>query len=540
MDRLLCGDVGFGKTEVAIRAAFKASCDNKQVAVLVPTTVLAFQHYQTFSERLREFPVKIEYLSRARKASDVRRILSELKEGKVDILIGTHRIIGKDVEFKDLGLLIIDEEQKFGVAVKEKLKQIKINVDTLTMSATPIPRTLQFSLMGARDLSAITTPPANRFPIMTEVHTFNEEIIREAINFEMSRNGQVFFVNNNIEQLNTLYNTITRLIPDVRIAIGHGRMSPEELEKIILGFVNYDYDVLLATTIIESGVDMPNTNTIIINNAQNFGLSELHQLRGRVGRSNRKAFCYLLTPSQYALSEDARRRLQAIESFSDLGSGIHIAMQDLDIRGAGNLLGAEQSGFIADLGYETYQKILQEAVEELKTQEFSELYYSDTDTSANEDYVSDCQFESDLDLLIPAEYVPQESERIILYRELDNLNRETDVAAFCERLRDRFGAIPTETLDLVQVVNLRRVARTLGFEKVSLKQNKMYLYFVGEEHRAYYQSTAFGRVLNYMQHNPRRCKLREVNNKRSMVIDNITTVLGAVQLLSEITRIDSV
>ena len=540
MDRLICGDVGFGKTEVAIRAAFKASCDNKQVAVLVPTTVLAFQHYQTFSERLREFPVKIEYLSRARKASDVRRILSDLKEGKVDILIGTHRIIGKDVEFKDLGLLIIDEEQKFGVAVKEKLKQIKINVDTLTMSATPIPRTLQFSLMGARDLSAITTPPANRFPIMTEVHTFNEEIIREAINFEMSRNGQVFFVNNNIEQLNTLYNTITRLIPDVRIAIGHGRMSPEELEKIILGFVNYDYDVLLATTIIESGVDMPNTNTIIINNAQNFGLSELHQLRGRVGRSNRKAFCYLLTPSQYALSEDARRRLQAIESFSDLGSGIHIAMQDLDIRGAGNLLGAEQSGFIADLGYETYQKILQEAVEELKTQEFSELYYSDTDTSANEDYVSDCQFESDLDLLIPAEYVPQESERIILYRELDNLNRETDVAAFCERLRDRFGAIPTETLDLVQVVNLRRVARTLGFEKVSLKQNKMYLYFVGEEHRAYYQSTAFGRVLNYMQHNPRRCKLREVNNKRSMVIDNITTVLGAVQLLSEITRIDSV
>ena len=540
MDRLICGDVGFGKTEVAIRAAFKASCDNKQVAVLVPTTVLAFQHYQTFSERLREFPVKIEYLSRARKASDVRRILSDLKEGKVDILIGTHRIIGKDVEFKDLGLLIIDEEQKFGVAVKEKLKQIKINVDTLTMSATPIPRTLQFSLMGARDLSAITTPPANRFPIMTEVHTFNEEIIREAINFEMSRNGQVFFVNNNIEQLNTLYNTITRLIPDVRIAIGHGRMSPEELEKIILGFVNYDYDVLLATTIIESGVDMPNTNTIIINNAQNFGLSELHQLRGRVGRSNRKAFCYLLTPSQYALSEDARRRLQAIESFSDLGSGIHIAMQDLDIRGAGNLLGAEQSGFIADLGYETYQKILQEAVEELKTQEFSELYYSDTDTSANEDYVSDCQFESDLDLLIPAEYVPQESERIVLYRELDNLNRETDVAAFCERLRDRFGAIPTETLDLVQVVNLRRVARTLGFEKVSLKQNKMYLYFVGEEHRAYYQSTAFGRVLNYMQHNPRRCKLREVNNKRSMVIDNITTVLGAVQLLSEITRIDSV
>ena len=363
MDRLICGDVGFGKTEVAIRAAFKATCDNKQVAVLVPTTVLAFQHYQTFSERLREFPVKVEYLSRARKPKDVRRILSELKEGKVDILIGTHRIIGKDVEFKDLGLLIIDEEQKFGVAVKEKLKQMKVNVDTLTMSATPIPRTLQFSLMGARDLSAITTPPANRYPIMTEVHSFNEDIIREAVNFEMSRNGQVFFVNNNIEQLATLHNLITRLVPDVRIAVGHGRMSPDDLEKVILDFVNYDYDVLLATTIIESGIDMPNTNTIIINNAHKFGLSELHQLRGRVGRSNRKAFCYLLTPPHHAFSEESRRRLQAIESFSDLGSGIHIAMQDLDIRGAGNLLGAEQSGFIADLGYEAYQKILKEAVE---------------------------------------------------------------------------------------------------------------------------------------------------------------------------------
>lgn len=540
MDRLICGDVGFGKTEVAIRAAFKATCDNKQVAVLVPTTVLAFQHYQTFSERLREFPVRVEYLSRARKAKDVRRILAELKEGKVDILIGTHRIIGKDVEFKDLGLLVIDEEQKFGVAVKEKLKQMKVNVDTLTMSATPIPRTLQFSLMGARDLSAITTPPANRYPIMTEVHTFNEDIIREAINFEMSRNGQVFFVNNNIEQLATLHHLITRLIPDVRIAIGHGRMSPEELEKVILDFVNYDYDVLLATTIIESGVDMPNTNTIIINNAQNFGLSELHQLRGRVGRSNRKAFCYLLTPPYHPFSEDSRRRLQAIESFSDLGSGIHIAMQDLDIRGAGNLLGAEQSGFIADLGYEAYQKILQEAVEELKIQEFSDIYYSEDEKSKEDSYVADCQFESDLDLFIPAEYVPVESERITLYRELDNLTRESEVAAFCERLRDRFGVIPTETLDLVQVVNLRRVARTLGFEKVSLKQGRMYLYFVGDEHTAYYQSAAFGRVLNYMQHHPRRCKLREVSGRRSMVVDSIASVLDAVQLLKTITQTESV
>ena len=540
MDRLICGDVGFGKTEVAIRAAFKATCDNKQVAILVPTTVLAFQHYQTFSERLREFPVKIEYLSRARKPKEVRQILAELKEGKIDILIGTHRIIGKDVAFKDLGLLVIDEEQKFGVAVKEKLKQLKVNVDTLTMSATPIPRTLQFSLMGARDLSAITTPPANRYPILTEVHTFNEDIIREAINFEMSRNGQLFFVNNNIEQLATLHNLIARLVPDARVAVGHGRMSPDELEKIILDFVNYDYDVLLATTIIESGIDMPNTNTIIINNAQNFGLSELHQLRGRVGRSNRKAFCYLLTPSHYALTDEAHRRLQAIESFSDLGSGIHIAMQDLDIRGAGNLLGAEQSGFIADLGYETYQKILQEAVEELKTQEFSELYYSEDEKKSDESFVADCQFESDLDLLIPAEYVPQESERINLYRELDSLQRESEVAAYCERLRDRFGAIPTETLDLVQVVNLRRVARTLGFEKVSLKQGKMYLYFVGDEHQAYYQSTAFGRVLNYMQHNPRRCKLREVNGRRSMIIDHITSVLDGVQMLSTIHCTESV
>ena len=540
MDRLICGDVGFGKTEVAIRAAFKATCDNKQVAVLVPTTVLAFQHYQTFSERLREFPVRVEYLSRARKPKEVRSILADLKEGKVDILIGTHRIIGKDVVFKDLGLLVIDEEQKFGVAVKEKLKQMKVNVDTLTMSATPIPRTLQFSLMGARDLSAITTPPANRYPIMTEVHSFNEDIIREAVNFEMSRNGQVFFVNNNIEQLATLHNLITRLVPDVRIAIGHGRMSPDELEKVILDFVNYDYDVLLATTIIESGIDMPNTNTIIINNAHKFGLSELHQLRGRVGRSNRKAFCYLLTPPHHAFSEESRRRLQAIESFSDLGSGIHIAMQDLDIRGAGNLLGAEQSGFIADLGYETYQKILKEAVEELKTQEFSELYYNEADNGGDESFVSDCQFESDLDLFIPAEYVPVESERITLYRELDNLDRESEVAAFCERLRDRFGAIPTETLDLVQVVNLRRVARTLGFEKVSLKQGRMYLYFVGDEHTAYYQSTAFGRVLNYLQQHPRRCKLREVNNRRSMVIDSVANVLDAVQLLKTISNTASV
>ena len=536
MDRLICGDVGFGKTEVAIRAAFKAACDNKQVAVLVPTTVLAFQHYRTFTERLKEFPVRIEYLSRARKAADVKALLKELADGKINILIGTHRIIGKDVKFKDLGLLIIDEEQKFGVAVKEKLKQMKVNVDTLTMSATPIPRTLQFSLMGARDLSAITTPPANRYPILTEVHTFGEDIIREAINFEMSRNGQLFFVNNQIESLYTLRDLIKRLVPDARVVVGHGQMPPAELEKVIMDFVHYDYDVLLATTIIENGIDMPNANTIIINQAQNFGLSELHQLRGRVGRSNRKAFCYLLVPPQQTFTEEARRRLQAIESFSDLGSGIHIAMQDLDIRGAGNLLGAEQSGFIADLGYETYQKILQEAVEELKTQEFSELYYGDGSVSENREYVSDCQFESDLELMLPDGYVPQEAERISLYRELDGLEQEREVAAFCERLRDRFGAIPAVTLDLVQVVNLRRVAKELGFEKVSLKQGKMYLYFVGDEHKAYYQSEIFGRVLNYLQQNPRRCKLRELGGRRSMVVQSVSTVLEAVQILKEMSR----
>ena len=536
MDRLICGDVGFGKTEVAIRAAFKAACDNKQVAVLVPTTVLAFQHYRTFTERLKEFPVRIEYLSRARKAADVKALLKELADGKINILIGTHRIIGKDVKFKDLGLLIIDEEQKFGVAVKEKLKQMKVNVDTLTMSATPIPRTLQFSLMGARDLSAITTPPANRYPILTEVHTFGEDIIREAINFEMSRNGQLFFVNNQIESLYTLRDFIKRLVPDARVVVGHGQMPPAELEKVIMDFVHYDYDVLLATTIIENGIDMPNANTIIINQAQNFGLSELHQLRGRVGRSNRKAFCYLLVPPQQTFTEEARRRLQAIESFSDLGSGIHIAMQDLDIRGAGNLLGAEQSGFIADLGYETYQKILQEAVEELKTQEFSELYYGDGSVSENREYVSDCQFESDLELMLPDDYVPQEAERISLYRELDGLEQEREVVAFCERLRDRFGAIPAVTLDLVQVVNLRRVAKELGFEKVSLKQGKMYLYFVGDEHKAYYQSEIFGRVLNYLQQNPRRCKLRELGGRRSMVVQSVSTVLEAVQILKEMSR----
>lgn len=538
MDRLICGDVGFGKTEVAIRAAFKAATDNKQTAILVPTTVLAYQHYRTFTERLKEFPVKIEYLSRARKAKDVKRILNELSEGKIDIIIGTHKLIGKDVKFNDLGLLVVDEEQKFGVSVKEKLKQLRVNVDTITMSATPIPRTLQFSLMGARDLSAITTPPANRYPIQTSLNSLNDDIVKEAINFEMSRNGQVFFINNRIEQLYELENMIHRLVPDARIVIGHGQMAPDKLEQAIIDFANHDYDVLLATTIIESGIDMPNVNTIIINNAQNFGLSELHQLRGRVGRSSRKAFCYLLVPPKMPLTPVAKRRLQAIESFSELGSGIHIAMQDLDIRGAGNLLGAEQSGFIADLGYETYQKILKEAVLELKTEEFSDSFEDENPEETT--YVADCIIESDMELMFPADYVPQEGERINLYQELDNMERETDVMAFRNRLQDRFGKIPKEAQELIRIVTLRRIARSLGIEKISLKQEKMYLYFVSDDNIAYYQSSAFGRILNFLQNNPRRCQLREIRGRRSMVISDTSTVEEAVSILSTTSTLESI
>lgn len=545
MDRLICGDVGFGKTEVAIRAAFKAATDGKQTAVLVPTTVLAYQHYNTFKERLADFPVKIEYLSRARKPKDIKRITEELADGKVDIIIGTHKLIGKSIKFHDLGLLVVDEEQKFGVSVKEKLKQMKVNVDTLTMSATPIPRTLQFSLMGARDLSAITTPPANRYPILTSVNSLNDDIVLEAINFEMSRNGQVFFVNNRIEGLWEIENMIHRLVPDARVIVGHGQMSPEKLEQAIIDFANHDYDVLLATTIIESGIDMPNVNTIIINNAQNFGLSELHQLRGRVGRSSRKAFCYLLVPPGKPLTPVARRRLQAIESFAELGSGIHIAMQDLDIRGAGNLLGAEQSGFIADLGYETYQKILKEAVIELKTEEFSGVFDDESKQKAALDeeeptYVADCTIESDMELYLPATYVPQESERIILYQELDNMERETDVMEFRRRLEDRFGKIPKEANELIRIVTLRRLARTLGIEKVALKQRNMYIYFVGEENRAYYESPAFGKILHYLQNDPQRCKLREINGKRSILINGVRSVQEAVGVFSSMSSLSAV
>lgn len=535
MDRLICGDVGFGKTEIAIRAAFKAATDGKQTALLVPTTVLAYQHYNTFRKRLADFPVRVDYISRARTAKQVKQILADLKDGKIDILIGTHRIIGKDVNFKDLGLLIIDEEQKFGVAVKEKLKQMKVSVDTLTMSATPIPRTLQFSLMGARDLSSINTPPPNRYPIVTSVNAGGDEILSEAINFELSRNGQVFVINPRIEGLSELEAQIRRIVPDARVVMAHGQMPPEKLEKAIMYFSNHDYDILLATTIIESGVDMPNVNTIIVNNAQKFGLSELHQLRGRVGRSNRKAFCYLLVPPHVPLTPEARRRLQAIESFSDLGSGIHIAMQDLDIRGAGNLLGAEQSGFIADLGYETYQKILREAVTELRTEEFADLETAgENDADKEKDYVADCVIESDMELLLPADYVPTESERISLYQELDGIERELDLQAFRSRLIDRFGAIPPVTAELLRIPRLRRLARRLGIEKVSLKQEIMYIYFVDETNRAYYQSDVFGKLLNYLQKNARRCKIRERNGKRSFAISNVSTVEEAVAILTEI------
>lgn len=542
MDRLVCGDVGFGKTEIAIRAAFKAVADNKQVAVLVPTTVLAYQHYQTFRERLKELPCRVDYLSRARTSTQVRSVLKGLKEGSVNILIGTHRILGKDVEFNDLGLLIIDEEQKFGVSVKEKLRQLKVNVDTLTMTATPIPRTLQFSLLGARDLSVISTPPPNRYPIQTELHTFNEDVITDAINFEMSRNGQVFLVNNRISNLPELKAMILRHIPDCRITIGYGQMEPAELEQVILGFVNYDFDVLIATTIIESGIDIPNANTIIINQAQNFGLSDLHQMRGRVGRSNKKAFCYLLAPPLSGLTPEARRRLQAIENFSDLGSGIHIAMQDLDIRGAGNMLGAEQSGFIADLGYETYQKILTEAVHELKTDEFAELYAQEIQADgiiSGEQFVEECTVESDLELLLPADYVTGSSERMLLYRELDKLTLDSDVAAFRVRLEDRFGLIPPETEELLRIVPLRRLAAKLGAERVFLKAGRMTLFFVSNSESPYFQSAAFGKVISYMMAYTRRCDLRDQNGKRSMVVKSVTNVETAVSVLQEITAMEA-
>ena len=532
MDRLVCGDVGFGKTEVAIRAAFKAATDGKQVAVMVPTTVLAYQHFQTFSSRLKEFPVRVEYLTRARSAKDTKEVLDDLKAGKVDIIIGTHKLIGKQVQFKDLGLLIIDEEQKFGVTTKEKLRAMKVNVDTLTMTATTIPRTLQFSLMGARDLSIIQTPPPNRYPIQTEIHTFSPEIFAEAINFEMSRNGQVFIVNNKISNLHELEEMIHKYVPDARVCVGHGQMNPQELEKVILDFMNYDYDVMLSTTIVENGIDVPNANTIIINSAQNYGLSDIHQMRGRVGRSNRKAFCYLIAPPLAALNDVTRRRLQAVENFSDLGSGIHIAMQDLDIRGAGNMLGAEQSGFITDLGYETYQKILNEAVAELKENEFTDLFAeADKDEEgrvSGEHFVTETNIESDIQGFFPEEYVPSSGERMSLYRELDSLTSPKQLEDYKKRLIDRFGQIPPVGESLLTVMPIKWAAQRLGIEKVVLKMGRMILYFALED--AYFQSRAFEKVLTYVASHGRGCTLRD-GDRKSLLIKGVSTMEGALYIL---------
>ena len=534
MDRLVCGDVGFGKTEVAVRAAFKAACDSKQVAVLVPTTVLAYQHYQTFKNRLKGMPVRVDYLSRARSAKQTKQVLTDLEDGKIDILIGTHKLLGKSVKWHDLGLLIIDEEQKFGVSTKEKLRKMKTNVDTLTMSATPIPRTLQFSLMGARDMSIIRTPPPNRYPIHTELATFSHEVIADAINFEMSRNGQVYFVHDRINGLQEIANLIHKYVPDCRVAIGHGQMPPDKLEKVLMGFMNYDYDVLLSTTIVENGIDISNANTMIINDAHRFGLSDLHQMRGRVGRSNRKAFCYLLAPPKTSLTPEARRRLEALENFSELGSGFDLAMQDLDIRGAGNLLGAEQSGFIEDLGYETYQKILSQAVTELKNDEFHELYAEQIaqgkDISGDE-FVEDCTIESDLEMYFPDNYVPGSSERMLLYRELDNINNDNDLETYRQRLVDRFGEVPHEALELMQVVPLRRLGKRLGCEKIMLRQGKMNMQFVANPDSAYYQSKTFSAVINYVGNHPRRCDFKQVGTRRLLTVSQIPTVEAAVNVL---------
>ena len=534
MDRLVCGDVGFGKTEVAVRAAFKAACDSKQVAVLVPTTVLAYQHYQTFKNRLKGMPVRVDYLSRARSAKQTKQVLTDLEDGKIDILIGTHKLLGKSVKWHDLGLLIIDEEQKFGVSTKEKLRKMKTNVDTLTMSATPIPRTLQFSLMGARDMSIIRTPPPNRYPIHTELATFSHEVIADAINFEMSRNGQVYFVHDRINGLQEIANLIHKYVPDCRVAIGHGQMPPDKLEKILMGFMNYDYDVLLSTTIVENGIDISNANTMIINDAHRFGLSDLHQMRGRVGRSNRKAFCYLLAPPKTSLTPEARRRLEALENFSELGSGFDLAMQDLDIRGAGNLLGAEQSGFMEDLGYETYQKILSQAVTELRNDEFHELYAEQIaqgkDISGDE-FVEDCAIESDLEMYFPDNYVPGSSERMLLYRELDNINNDNDLETYRQRLVDRFGEVPHEALELMQVVPLRRLGKRLGCEKIMLRQGKMNMQFVANPDSAYYQSKTFSAVINYVGNHPRQCDFKQVGTRRLLTVSQIPTVEAAVNVL---------
>jgi len=537
MDRLVCGDVGFGKTEVAIRAAFKAVTDSKQVAILVPTTILAFQHFNTFRDRLKGFPCTVDYLSRFRSSADQRRIISKLKDGGIDIIIGTHKLVGKDIEFRDLGLLIIDEEQKFGVSVKEKLKQLKLNVDTLTLTATPIPRTLQFSLMGSRDLSIINTPPPNRHPIITELHLFNEEIIKEAIDYEVSRGGQVFFIHNRVQNIMEIKEIVNRLLPGIRAVVAHGQMEGRKLESVMLDFMQGDYDVLIATTIVESGLDIPNANTIIINNGQNFGLSDLHQLRGRVGRSNKKAFCYIFAPPVTLLSQEARRRLKAVEEFSALGSGFNISLQDLDIRGAGNLLGAEQSGFIADMGFDTYNRILNEAITELKENEFSNLYKTAVEASPEERvFLSDCHIDTDLELLFPDSYVTNISERVELYRKLDAIKDEKGLVEFRNMLIDRFGSIPSPSEELLKVVQLRWLAQSCGVEKIILKKSILITYFVSNPESSFYSSLKFKEVIGNIQANPGIFRMREDQERLSLRNDHVSSVQEAYGILQKLSK----
>ncbi|SIS61394.1 transcription-repair coupling factor [Belliella pelovolcani] len=532
MDRLVCGDVGFGKTEVAIRAAFKAVNDRKQVAILVPTTILAMQHYQTFKERLEAFPVKVDYINRFRTAKEIKEITKQVTSGEIDILVGTHRIVNKDIKFKNLGLLVIDEEQKFGVKVKDQLKEMKLNVDVLTLTATPIPRTLHFSLMGARDLSVIATPPPNRQPVTTEIHTFEEEVIRDAVAFELRRGGQVFFVHNRVGEIDTIANTIMRLVPDARVAGAHGQMDGKTLEKIMVKFIEGEFDVLVSTNIIESGLDIPNANTIIINRAHMFGLSDLHQMRGRVGRSNKKAFCYLLTTPTTGLTSEARKRLQTLEEFSDLGDGFKVAMRDLDIRGAGNLLGAEQSGFITDLGFDMYHKILDEAVQELKENEFAALFEVDLKEKV-EILVQDCVIETDMELLIPEEYVSNISERLSLYSKLDNIKKEDELQAYIKTIQDRFGPIPEVVNDLFETVRLRWMAEQLGFEKLILKNESMKCFFVPSTKEQYFKSETFGQVLQYVSSQPKHCKMKEYKNRLILTISGVKTIQRAKQWLNE-------
>ncbi|MCC7452543.1 MAG: transcription-repair coupling factor, partial [Crocinitomix sp.] len=533
MDRLVCGDVGFGKTEVAIRAAFKAVADNKQVAVLVPTTILALQHYKTFKERLDRLPCNVDYINRFKSTKQVNDTLTRLKEGKIDIIIGTHKLVGKEVKFKDLGLIIIDEEQKFGVGVKDKLKLFRASVDTLTLTATPIPRTLQFSLMGARDLSVINTPPPNRQSVETEVITFREERIRDAISYEVQRGGQVFFVHNRVQNIHEIGGMIQRLCPNIRLAIGHGQMDGKKLEDLMTDFINHEYDVLVATTIIESGIDVSNANTILINDAQNFGLSDLHQMRGRVGRSNKKAFCYLIAPPMHTLPSDSRKRLEAIAHFSDLGSGFNISMRDLDIRGAGNLLGGEQSGFITDIGFEMYQKILNEAMQELRQNEFKGLFEEDPSVDGA-DFVTDCILETDLELLIPDTYINNVAERFMIYQSLDNTNDLADLERFESNLVDRFGTMPDVVHELIKSIQLRWLAKSIGFEKLVIKSNKMIGYFVAEQESPYYQSTQFTRVLNFIQTNPLDAKMNEQNNKLRLIFEHVKSISKAIKNLEQI------